>query len=385
MKKISPTIKLCQKLIQQQSITPDDSKCLPIIADRLKKIGFKNEFLKFDKVNNLYSRFGDKSPLLLFAGHTDVVPTGDQNLWDEPPFSGNIIKDDNGDDILYGRGSADMKGGIAAFVVAVEEFLKNNTNFKGSIGFLLTADEEAEAVDGTIKVIEVLQKRAEIIDYCLLGEPSCKKIIGDEIKIGRRGSLSLKLTIIGKQGHVAYPHLAQNPIHNATAFLDEICHHKWDDGNESFPPSTFQISNIKSGTGATNVIPADMIIEANFRFSTAQTPASLQEKTIKMLQKYGLKYDLKWTLSGNSFLSVPGKLVEATTNAIYKITGLRTKLSTTGGTSDGRFIAPTGAETIELGLLNETIHQINERVKTADLNILNDIYCNLLTEILTIK
>jgi succinyl-diaminopimelate desuccinylase len=361
------------QLVRQKSVTPDESDCLNIIAKRLEKVGFKNEFFKFGKVNNLYSRMGTKNPVMLFAGHTDVVPTGDEAKWQQPPFSAKNI-----DGKIWGRGTADMKGGIAAFVVAVEQFLELNITFDGSIAFLITADEEADAIDGTVKVVDILEKRSEKIDCCLLGEPSSQRKIADEIKIGRRGSLSVSINIIGKQGHVAYPHLANNPIHKATAFLNEMCHYKWDNGDKFFPPTSFQISNIKAGTGANNVIPANLNIEGNFRFSTVQPPIKLQEIVDKMLQKHNLKYDIKWSLSGYSFISKPDKLVAATTKAIEQITEQKPKLSTTGGTSDGRFISKICPETIELGLLNATIHQVNEHIKVKDLLTLTKIYLKIL-------
>ncbi len=371
-----PTIQLACELIARDSVTPDDKGCQDLLSQRLAPLGFKAEKMRFGEVDNLWLRRGDDGPLFCFAGHTDVVPPGPLTDWDSPPFEPEIR---NG--LLYGRGAADMKGSIAAMTIAVERFLAEQPEFDGSIAFLITSDEEGPATDGTIKVMQTLEARHEKIDYCLVGEPSSTHTVGDIIKNGRRGSLGGTLTIIGKQGHVAYPDLADNPIHRAAPALAELTAAQWDQGNEFFPPTTFQISNIHAGTGATNVIPGELDITFNFRFSTEQTVESLQQRTTEILDRHGLNYRLEWSLSGQPFLTPPGRLVNAIRDAIHDCTGIETELSTAGGTSDGRFIAPSGAEVVELGPVNATIHQINECVAIEQLKRLTDIYQGILERI----
>lgn len=375
---MTTTLELTQQLIAIDSITPDDKGCQQLLSHILEPQGFSTEKMDFDDVQNIWLRKGSQAPLFCFAGHTDVVPTGAIEDWSSHPFKPTIH---NG--MLYGRGSADMKSGIAAMTIAVKRFITDYPDHKGSIAFLITSDEEGSAKNGTIKVIETLENRHEKMDWCLVGEPSSTNTLGDVIKNGRRGSLGCVLTIQGKQGHVAYPHLANNPIHLAAPLLLELTHMEWDQGNDFFPPTTFQISNINSGTGATNVIPATAEIIFNFRFSTEVTVNQLKEKVESLLKKHQLDYQLEWNLSGNPFLTAEGQLVAAAVNAIKKVTGTKTKLSTSGGTSDGRFIAPTGAQVLELGPVNATIHQINECVKVTDLELLEAIYYEILKELLS--
>lgn len=340
-----------------------------MLAERLAKLGFEIQHLRFGEVDNLWARRGTQAPLVVLAGHTDVVPTGPLEKWVFDPFTPTIA-----DGYLYGRGAADMKCSLAAFVVAIEEFLAAHPNHPGSIGLLITSDEEGPALDGTVKVVEWLQAREEHIDYCLIGEPSCVEHIGDTIKNGRRGSLSGHLKVLGIQGHIAYPHLAKNPIHLFAPALAELATVRWDEGNEFFPPTTFQVSNIKAGTGADNVIPGELEAWFNFRFSTAVTENALREGVAAILDRHGLRYQLEWRLSGQPFLTRPGKLVDAVTRAVKDRVGREPTLSTSGGTSDGRFIAPTGSEVVELGPLNASIHKLNERVSLADLEHLTQIY-----------
>jgi len=375
---MSETLKLTHELISRRSITPDDVDCQLVLADILKPLGFENHHLRFGEVDNLYSRRGDCGPLFVFAGHTDVVPTGPEENWKYPPFTPT---EDNG--LLYGRGTADMKGSIAAMMTAVERFIKQNPDHKGSIGFLITSDEEGPATDGTVKVIDWLEARNEKIDWCLVGEPSSTETIGDVIKNGRRGSLGAELTVKGIQGHVAYPHLASNPIHEAVAAINELVSQKWDQGNEFFPATTFQISNINAGTGATNVIPGDLKIVFNFRFSTEVTDKNLRNQVEAILDKHNLNYHIEWNLSGNPFLTPTGALVDAAKSAVSRVCGYETELSTSGGTSDGRFIAPTGAQVVELGPLNATIHKLDEHVSVSDLDTLSRIYEQILINLLT--
>ena len=370
------TVQLAEQLISRSSVTPEDCGCQQLIAERLQKLGFECEHLRFGDVDNLWARLGSEKPLLCFAGHTDVVPTGPLNEWSSDPFTPEIREG-----YLYGRGAADMKGSIAAFITACESFLSEHQP-KGSIAFLITSDEEGPAINGTVKVVDTLEKRQEKIDWCLVGEPSSSEKIGDVIKNGRRGSLGCELTVHGKQGHVAYPHLAVNPVHAVAPALAELASVQWDQGNEHFPPTSFQISNINAGTGATNVIPGECRILFNFRFSTEQTPDSLQQKVNEILDQHGLDYTADWSLSGMPFLTPAGELVTACQQAILQITGNEGQLSTSGGTSDGRFIAPTGAQVVELGPLNKTIHQINECVLASDLDVLSNIYRSVLTRLL---
>ena len=374
---LSDTLNLTIDLISRPSVTPDDQGCQQMLADRLSKLGFTCEHLRFDDVDNLWARLGDTEPLLCFAGHTDVVPTGPVEDWQSDPFI-PVIREG----LLYGRGTADMKGSIAAFVTACERYLTNGKTINGSLAFLITSDEEGPSINGTVKVIETLEARNEKIDWCLVGEPSSTSKVGDVIKNGRRGSLGCELTIKGKQGHVAYPHLAKNPIHSFAPALAELATTEWDQGNEHFPPTTFQVSNINSGTGATNVIPGECQVVFNFRFSTEQTPDSIKTRVQEILDKHGVEYEINWILSGMSFLTSAGELVEASQQAIKEVTGYDTELSTAGGTSDGRFIAPTGAQVLELGPLNKTIHQIDECVSVDDLDTLSDIYESILFRLL---
>ncbi len=369
-------LELARELIKIPSITPNDNGIQELLIKRLETIGFEVERLPFAKVSNFFARYGKKEPLLVFAGHTDVVPVGDELAWSYPPFA--AIKN-NG--FLYGRGSADMKGAIAAMVVAVEEFLATNGEVNGSIGFLITSDEEGDAIDGTKRVIEHLNSKNININYCLIGEPSSSNILGDTIKNGRRGSLNGKLIIIGKQGHIAYPHLANNAIHLTANALNKLCNKTWDSGNKDFPATSFQISNIKSGTGANNVIPASCDILFNFRYSTQITHNELKNTVGKILDDIGLKYELVWQHSGYPFLTKQGKLTNIVSNSINKIMAIETKLSTTGGTSDGRFIAPFCTQVIELGVLNTTIHQVDECVAIDDLYKLSCIYKDILANV----
>lgn len=376
---MSETIELAQQLIQIDSVTPDDKGCQKLIADYLAPLGFEIEPLAFGEVDNLWARRGSEGPFIVFAGHTDVVPTGPVEKWTYPPFSAHI--DDS--NMLNGRGSADMKSSIACFMAATRQFVETHPNAKGSIGYLITSDEEGPAIDGTVKVIETLEARNEKFDYCLVGEPSSSKKLGDSIKNGRRGSLSGKLTVKGIQGHIAYPELAENPIHAATPALQKLTDKVWDQGNEYFPPTSFQISNIHAGTGATNVIPGDCVIDFNFRFSTEQTPDTLKSGVHQILDQLGLNYQLDWNLSGLPFITpADGELIQAVSSAIETEMGYRPELSTGGGTSDGRFIATTGAQVIELGPLNDTIHKVDERVSVDDLNQLTRIYYQTLVNLL---
>lgn len=365
----SATLALSIELLKRPSITPLDYDCQTIIAKRLEKLGFKIEKMRFEDVDNLWARKGTTGPLFCFAGHTDVVPTGELAAWQSDPFEPEIR-----DNKLYARGSADMKTAIAAMLTATERFLEKYPQHQGSIAYLLTSDEEGPSINGTVKVIETLEARNEKIDWCLVGEPSSTEKLGDVIKNGRRGSLNGVLTIQGKQGHIAYPHLANNPIHLAMAALNELCQEVWDNGNAYFPATSFQISNIHAGTGATNVIPDTLSVTFNFRYSTEVTAEQLQQRVNAILAAYQLDYDIIWTLSGLPFLTPVGELVNAARQAIKQVTNRETTLSTSGGTSDGRFIAPTGAQVIELGVLNATIHQINEHVDIADLELLSAIY-----------
>lgn len=374
---MSDTVELTQELIRRDSVTPEDKGCQIMLADRLAPLGFNAEHMCFDDVDNLWLRRGNKGPVIAFAGHTDVVPTGPEDQWSYPPFEASIV-----DGMLYGRGAADMKGSIAAMVTACERFVSQYPEHEGSIAFLITSDEEGPAVNGTVKVIDTLKNRGEKIDWCLVGEPSSTDKVGDIVKNGRRGSLNGALTVKGKQGHIAYPHLAENPIHLLAPALTELTEIEWDQGNEDFPPTSFQVSNLNSGTGATNVIPGTAEIVFNFRYSTEVTHEELQARVEAVLDSHGLQYDLTWALSGKPFRTASGELLEAVQSAIQHVTGYQTTLSTSGGTSDGRFIAPTGTQVIELGPLNATIHQINECVSTKDLDSLSEIYETLLTKLL---
>lgn len=369
----SPTLELTKQLISRQSVTPEDDGCQQLMTDRLAKAGFNIQPLPFEDVDNFWAIRGESGPILCFAGHTDVVPSGPESSWQSPPFEPTVK-----DGVLTGRGAADMKGSLAAMVVAVENYVASNPNHPGRIAFLITSDEEGIASNGTVKVVEWLKQQNTIPEYCLVGEPSSSEKCGDTIKNGRRGSLGCKLRVIGKQGHVAYPHLADNPIHNVAPALAELASTEWDRGNDFFPATSFQISNINGGTGATNVIPGELDIVFNFRFSTEVTEQQLRETTEAILNKHQLNYAIDWHLSGQPFLTAEGELVDAAVTAVKQVTGLDTLLSTAGGTSDGRFIAPMGTQVVELGPVNATIHQINECVAVADLDRLTAIYESLL-------
>ncbi len=374
---ISATQSLASELIARKSVTPADAGCQTLLAERLAAIGFAIEHLRFDDVDNLWARRGTDGPLLAFAGHTDVVPPGPADAWDSDPFTPEVR-----DGLLYGRGAADMKSSIAAMVTACERFVAAHPDHTGSIAFLITSDEEGPSINGTVKVIEQLEARGEKIDWCLVGEPSSRERTGDTIKNGRRGSLNGALQVRGKQGHVAYPQLADNPIHRAAPALAELAALEWDNGNDHFPPTTFQVSNIHSGDGTVNVIPGTVDILFNLRFSTESTVESIQARTHAILDSHALDYTLDWKLSGPPFLTPAGELVDAATAAIRQVTGLQTELSTSGGTSDGRFIAPTGAQVVELGPVNATIHQVNECVSISEINDLSVIYEEILKHLL---
>ena len=373
----SDTLKLAKALIQRPSVTPADEGCQHLLAERLQAIGFEIEHLRFAEVDNLWARRGDSGPVFCFAGHTDVVPTGPEDEWQFPPFSAH---EEEGQ--LYGRGSADMKGSVAAFVTACERFIAQYPNHAGSIAFLITSDEEGPAKNGTVKVIETLEKRGEKIDWCLVGEPSSTDKVADVIKNGRRGSLGATLTVHGIQGHVAYPHMARNPVHAFAPALLQLTTETWDQGNDHFPATTFQISNINAGTGATNVIPGKLEVQFNLRFSTELTEAQIKQRVEAILDKHKLNYELEWILSGHPFLTPEGELVEATCKAIKDICGYDTELSTAGGTSDGRFIAPTGAQVVELGPINDSIHKIDENINIKDLEQLTKVYQKILEQLL---
>ena len=374
---LSPTLQLALDLIRCPSVTPDDAGCQEMMIQRLEAIGFRTERLRFGDVDNFWAVRGDSGPLLAFAGHTDVVPTGPEANWNNPPFAPRII-----DGMLHGRGAADMKGSLAAMVVACENFVAQHPDHRGRIAFLITSDEEGPSINGTVKVVEWLEANHTKITWCIVGEPSSTQVVGDVIKNGRRGSLGGVLTVKGIQGHVAYPHLADNPIHKLAPALAELAAEHWDDGNEFFPATSFQVSNINGGTGATNVIPGTVEVVFNFRFSTELTDAILRERTEAILKKHGLNYDLTWTLSGQPFLTPRGDLVNAVIAAIKSETGRDAELSTSGGTSDGRFIAPTGAQVVELGPINATIHKVDECISAADLETLTGIYEKALENLL---
>ncbi|WP_272573194.1 succinyl-diaminopimelate desuccinylase [Providencia sp. PROV259] len=363
-----PVIQLAKELISRPSISPDDQGCQALLTERLQKIGFTVEPMPFGHTLNFWAHRGTGTTLA-FAGHTDVVPAGNSENWQTPPFTPTIINQH-----LYGRGAADMKGSVAAMIVAAERFVEKHPTHQGRLAFLITSDEEADAHDGTVKVVEALIQRNETVGYCLVGEPSSQSTLGDIIKNGRRGSITADLTILGTQGHVAYPHLADNPVHRAAAFLQALTTTTWDNGNAFFPATTMQIANIHAGTGASNVIPGELFIQFNFRFSTELTDTVIRDRVTEMLSHYGLEYKIEWSLSGQPFLTDSGKLVSATLQAIQELTGRTTELSTSGGTSDGRFIAQMGTQVIELGPLNATIHKVDECVSVDDLQQLALIY-----------
>jgi succinyl-diaminopimelate desuccinylase len=365
----SSTLKLAQELISRQSVSPADGGCQALMIERLKALGFSVESLKFGPVDNFWAKRGHDGPVFCFAGHTDVVPTGPLDEWRSDPFQPVIH-----DGVLYGRGAADMKSGLAAMVTAVEAFVQRHPKHRGSIAFLITSDEEGPSVDGTRRVVEVLRERAERIDWCLVGEPSSETRLGDTIKNGRRGSLSGRLTVHGVQGHIAYPQFADNPVHAIAPALAELAARVWDQGNQFFQPTSFQVSNISAGTGAPNVIPGELRARFNLRFSTEQTVEGLQRQVEEILKRHNVKYSLEWFISGLPFLTTPGELSEAASRAVHEHLNLTPKLSTGGGTSDGRFIAPMGAQVIELGVINETIHKVNECVRVSDIDMLHNVY-----------
>ncbi len=366
---MSETLELSKALIARRSLTPDDAGCQDILIERLEKLGFNIERMRFGNVDNLWARRGTTSPILVFAGHTDVVPSGPPESWFSPPFEPTIR-----DGMLYGRGAADMKTSIAAFITAIEAFIAKHADHKGSIALLITSDEEGVAVDGTVRVVETLQARGETLDYCIVGEPTSNKKVGDMIKNGRRGSLNGTLTVKGTQGHIAYPHLVNNPIHMVSPAIAELAATSWDEGNEYFPPTSWQISNMSSGTGATNVVPGTAEILFNFRFSTASTQQGLQDKVHEILDKHNVVYDLDWELSGNPYITEKGTLVTAISSAIESAYGITPELSTSGGTSDGRFITDICTQVVEFGPLNATIHKLNECVGVDDIEPLKEAY-----------
>lgn len=374
----SATLTLAKELISSASVTPDDKGCQTLMAERLAAVGFTNESMRFEDVDNLWSVHGDGQPLLVFAGHTDVVPTGEASKWTFPPFEPT-----EHEGMLYGRGAADMKGSLAAMVVAAERFAARHPAHQGRLAFLITSDEEGDAYNGTVRVVETLTERGEQIDWAVVGEPSSTAVVGDTIKNGRRGSMLGYLTVKGVQGHVAYPHLAKNPVHMVAPAIAALSTEVWDQGNDYFPATSFQISNIKSGTGATNVIPGDAEIMFSFRFSTEVTVEQLQQRTRALLDQQGFDYDLRFEVKGYPFLTDRGALVQAATAAVEQVQGFATELSTAGGTSDGRFIAPTGAQVVELGPVNATIHKVNECVSIADLDTLTDLYLAIMENLLT--
>jgi succinyl-diaminopimelate desuccinylase len=374
------TLELAQALIARRSVTPDDAGCLELIAQKLEPLGFRCETIVSGDVTNLWARRGTEQPVFVFAGHTDVVPTGPVEQWTSEPFLPTIR-----DGKLYGRGAADMKTSIAAMVVACEEFIAAHPDHRGSIAFLLTSDEEGPATDGTVIVCNKLKERGEAIDYCVVGEPTSSAVLGDMVKNGRRGSMSGRLTIKGIQGHIAYPQLARNPIHQAAPVLAELVAEVWDEGNEYYLPTSWQMSNVNAGTGANNVIPGQMVIDFNFRFSTASTAEGLQQRVHAILDRHGLEYDLKWTISGYPFLTPRGTLSTAICEAIKGETGIDTELSTTGGTSDGRFIARICPQVIEFGPPNASIHKIDEHIELRYIDPLKNIYRRTLEQLLAVQ
>ncbi|BBH12067.1 succinyl-diaminopimelate desuccinylase [Chromobacterium haemolyticum] len=374
---MSATLELARQLIRLDSVTPRDQGCQELMIARLEAIGFRVERMRFGDVDNFWARRGDDGPLVCFAGHTDVVPTGPLEQWDSPPFEPTVR---NG--LLYGRGAADMKASLAAFVTACEDFVALHPGHTGSIALLITSDEEGVAVDGSVKVVDALEARGETIDYCIVGEPTSDQALGDTIKNGRRGSLSGQLIVHGIQGHIAYPHLAKNPVHLMAPALAELAATRWDEGNAFFPPTSWQVSNIHAGTGASNIIPGHCEIRFNFRFSPESSAESLKERVCAILDRHGLGYELHWQLSGQPFLTQPGKLTDALGRAITAVAGRQAELSTTGGTSDGRFIKRIARELVEFGPVNATIHKLNECVEVADIEPLSEIYRRTLEQLL---
>lgn len=377
---VNSTLQLCCELISRPSVTPDDQGCQKLIGERLESIGFACQHLRFEDVDNLWLTHGTGKPLFVFAGHTDVVPSGPESSWSSPPF-----EPAQRDGRLYGRGSADMKASIAAFVTSVEQYVAENPDHPGTIGLLITSDEEGPSINGTVKVMQWLETQAIKIDYCIVGEPSSVETLGDTVKVGRRGSLNGYMTVLGKQGHVAYPQLAENPFHRALPALNELAGIEWDQGNEFFPATSFQISNVAAGTGAENVIPGDVAIKFNFRFSSELNEEQIKKRVLEVFERHKLRYTIDWRLSGNPFLTVKGVLVDAVSNACAEVLEITPELSTSGGTSDGRFIAPTGTEVVELGPCNGSIHQIDEHVMLTDPERLAKTYQRILELILNGK
>lgn len=373
----SPVLALAKDLISRQSVTPADAGCQDLMIARLKALGFEIESMVFEDTTNFWARRGTQSPLFVFAGHTDVVPAGPLAQWHTPPFEPTVI-----DDFLHGRGAADMKGSLACMIVAVERFIAEHPDHQGSIGFLITSDEEGPFINGTVRVVETLMARNEMIDMCIVGEPSSTLAVGDVVKNGRRGSITGDLKVNGTQGHVAYPHLANNPVHKALPALAELAATQWDEGNAYFPPTSFQIPNLQAGTGASNVIPGEFDVQFNFRFSTELTDEEIKRRVHSVLDAHGLDYDLKWTLSGQPFLTDAGELLAAVVAAVEEVNHQAPALLTTGGTSDGRFIAQMGAQVVELGPVNATIHKVNECVRITDLEKLTDMYQKTLNHLL---
>ena len=374
---MSPTLDLAANLIRRPSLTPEDHGCLDVITARLAALGFVAERLSYPPVENLWATRGSSRPVLCFAGHTDVVPTGPREEWRTDPFEPVITEG-----LLYGRGAADMKSGLAAMVTAAERFVARHPDHPGTLAFLLTSDEEGAAVDGTRRVIDVLESRGDKIDWCVVGEPTSHETLGDTVKIGRRGSLSCQLTVHGVQGHIAYPHLADNPVHAFAPALAELASRRWDQGNAYFQPTSFQVANIAAGTGAPNVIPGELRVRFNLRFSTEQTVESLQRTVLEILGRHRVKYTLDWIIAGLPFLTQPGKLTDAVSAAVTEVTGQTPVFSTTGGTSDGRFIAPTGAQVVELGVANATIHKVNECARVTDIERLSLVYERVMEKLL---
>jgi succinyl-diaminopimelate desuccinylase len=375
---MSATLELAHELIARASVTPADGGCQELMANRLSKIGFQVDRLRYGNVDNLWARRGNGAPVLCFAGHTDVVPTGPLEEWRSDPFIPTVR-----DGLLYGRGAADMKTSLAAMLTATESFIGEHPDHKGAVAFLITSDEEGPSVDGTKRVVEELRERGERIDYCLVGEPSSEEVVGDTIKIGRRGSLSARLTVHGTQGHIAYPQLAANPVHSFAPALAELADRVWDQGNEHFQPTSFQVSNLNAGTGAPNVIPGELKARFNLRYSPVQTLEGLKRTVEEILQRHNVKYSIEWYLSGEPFYTPPGPLSNAVRAAVRSLTGRDPKLSTGGGTSDGRFIAPMGAQVVELGVVNASIHKVNECVRVEDVDTLHALYLQTLRNLLT--
>ncbi|MFA0662681.1 succinyl-diaminopimelate desuccinylase [Vibrio splendidus] len=365
----SPTLALAKDLISRQSVTPEDAGCQDLMIERLKALGFEIEVMVFEDTTNFWARRGTEAPLFAFAGHTDVVPAGPIEQWHTKPFEPTIV-----DGFLHGRGAADMKGSLASMIVAVEQFIAKHPDHSGSIGFLITSDEEGPFINGTVRVVEALMARGENIDMCIVGEPSSTEYVGDVVKNGRRGSITGDLTIKGTQGHVAYPHLANNPVHSSLLAINELATTEWDKGNDYFPPTSFQIPNVSAGTGASNVIPGEFNVQFNLRFSTELDNDIIVERITNTLDKYDFEYDLKWTFNGDPFLTDAGSLLDAIVDAVGHVNDVKPALLTTGGTSDGRFIARMKGQVVELGPVNATIHKVNECVKVADLEKLTDMY-----------